>query len=451
MTTNPLAQNFNAPSRGNLRVSSPSKNFSSIGGYNEEIEQISYVVDYLKSPELYTQAGIAAPKGLIISGPSGIGKSLFAEAIAGQAGVSLLSVNAGELQTSFGGPPEAKILSIFEHAKTLSPCVLSLDGIENIAKRSNDNSGPLYSLLLTLLENDHPGVVVIATTEDVEQLNQAIVRPGRFDRHIILNYPRQPERVEILNVLLQGKQISQDVSLEDLSATAIGMSGAELASLVNDACHAAIKEGLGVLNSRHLESALMLQTEGVVRASTQDIEDLRLTAAHESGHAIVGHLVGRKVYKISVLPTQSSWGRTIYIPREGHSSSKDELVDFICIGLAGRAAEILMNTPAVGCADDLRKVKNIAKDMIHKEAMGKTILGQESEVEEILQTQLDRAIKLLEDNRFAWEGLRDTLVDNGHVLRPEFLDIMQKQDANKNICSKLKDLYNLLKSTYGAK
>lgn len=418
-----------------FRTHYPSKNFSALGGYEEILEEVSYLVDYLKGSPAYANLGISAPKGVIISGPSGVGKTLLAEAIAGQAGVPFIVINAAELQSSCDRNPECNLADMFEQAKAMAPCVVCLDDVEAIARNSEEirPCNPLQFQLLNLLANEHLGIVVLATTEDVEVLNPAIMRPGRFDRHINLELPTRQERKKIFQKLLQGKPMAEDVSLDDICMLTWRFSGAELIALINEAGLAAIKEKCEVLHARHFDWALMQMIEGSVKTNFQDSAARRLTAAHESGHAIVGHLLGRKIYKISVLPAQSSWGRTIYIPPEAHSYTKEDMANQICVGLAGRAAEILMDTPAMGCADDFRKAKAIAKDMIHKEAMGKTMLGQEDEVEEILQAQLARAIQILKENYVAWEQLREALVLQGQVTRPEFLKIVTSKPSLKDV------------------
>lgn len=412
------------------------KDLYMLGGYRAEVEQLADLVRYVQNPENFLASGVAAPKGVILSGPPGVGKSFLAEAIAGHAGVPLIMVGSGELESSIVSGQELRLKSLFEQAEQMAPCVICLDEFEAIAsKRMHEeaaNQGHMprvnsaINQLLTLLAREHPGVVVIATTNHYDSLDPAIVRPGRFDRHIPLSLPDKNDRKLIFDKYVEHKKLADDVSLDDLASLTAGFSGAKIAALVNEAVRAADKDHSDRIYMSHFDRAWMSLCEGIVAENHQDAESKLLLSAHESGHALVGHLLGRRIYKVSLLPSGGSLGRTMFtLPESYQNITKDDLGDEICMVLAGRAAEIIMQAPSVGSSSDLRRAKSIANEMLYQEAMGESILGSSGEVEQILQFQMARAIRILEENRATWEHLRDSLVEQDEVLRPDFLKLVR--------------------------
>lgn len=415
----------------------PKKDLYVLGGNAEVLDRVADTVRYLQNPEAFVKLGAKLPKGIILSGPPGVGKTLLAEAVAGHAGVPFILINGGEMERPFAGQAEAKLREFFKMADTMAPCVVCIDEIDAIGSK-RDPTSPMWansitSQLLTLLSQDHPGVIVMATTNFFKVLDPALVRPGRFDRHIVLSLPNLADREHILKIHTKDKKLSSNVSLKDLAALSAGFSGAKLAAWVNEAAICAIRQESIQIEEQHFEEARTLLSVGILRQSSPNPLQKQRTATHEAGHALVGHLLNRRIYRTTTRSSGNSAGHTEWIPLgDDLIPTKQELLDSICMLLAGRAAEQLFETPQAGSESDLEQAKEIAYRMVSDEAMGSTISGDPRDVEEILQEQMHHSCTLLKENRETWERVKNALIEHDELFRGDFLNVIE----GKSVVSK---------------
>jgi cell division protease FtsH len=415
----------------------PTADLNMVGGYADILEQVADLVRYLQDPQQFTTNGVKPPKGVILHGEPGVGKTFLAEAIAGHAGVPIIVIGAAELMNPYVGGSEEKLRKLFASAKATAPCVLCLDEIDSVATARLGNvthsvdhhHNTVVNQLLTLLAESNPGVVVIGTTNNFNMLDPAVIRPGRFDKHIYVPLPNQEERLRILTIHTKDKQLDQAVNLQHLSGLSGGFSGAKLAAWVNEAAIIAGRKKASSIDLFHFDEArdiIQFGTRGKMRL---DAEQKRKVAIHEIGHALVGHLLGQKLYKVSVRTTQGRDGYTEFLPNEeNRNKTKTDLEDIICYKLASRAAEQIAGFSQVGFLEDLKHSQEIAKRII-QEGMGVSLSGitQGMEVENILQEQMDRAKKMLKENEACFNRLVDGLIKNDVLYQNEFLDIINQK------------------------
>lgn len=422
------------------------KDLFGLGGYRGVLDNLADVVRYLQNPSKYTELGIQHPKGVILSGPPGVGKTHIAEAVSGHAGVPIIIISGPEIESTYVGESEKKLRDLFKQAQSISPCVVCIDEFDSIAakrlgpeggSRSTHYINSIVNQLLSLLSQDHPGVVVITTTNNYDMLDPAIVRPGRFDRHIALSLPNCDERKEILEIHTKNKQLSHNISIRDLAALSSGFSGAKLAGWVNEAAVFAAREGSSAIEIHHFDAARTLINQGVLTKGATDPLQKLASATHETGHAMVGHLLNLKLYKISTHQYGNSKGVTEWImPDTSRNLNKQELLNLTCMLLAGRAAEILFSTPAEGSENDLLRAKELAHNMVYKEAMGATICGSMMEVEALLQQEMNRATSLIKEHQKTCEQVRDALVEREEIFQTDFVKVIAGEKLPQKIRQK---------------
>jgi len=356
----------------------PHTTFADVAGYEGAKAELLEVVDYLRRPERYHKAGAVGPGGVLMVGPPGTGKTLIARAVAGEADVPFFSVSGSSFVELFVGVGAARVRDLFAQARQRSPSIIFIDEIDAIGQRrggramiSNDEREQTLDQLLAEMDGFDPatGVVVLAATNRPDVLDAALLRPGRFDRQVVIPLPNQAERLSILQVHCRAKQLAPDVDLVKVARSTPGFSGADLANLANEAAIVAVRDDRWVLTADDFDAArdriiLGRREKGTVLLS----DERRLVAAHEAGHALVAALSPRAdpVEKVSVLPSGQALGVTHQLPvDERHLYTKSWFEDFLTVRLAGRAAEqLLFGEGSSGAADDLAQATTVATRMV---------------------------------------------------------------------------------------
>src|SRR4051795_9838165 len=360
----------------------PSTTFSDIAGYDGVKLEIKEVVDFLRMPERFKEIGARVPKGILLVGPPGTGKTLFARAVAGEAGVGFLSVTGSDFMEMFVGVGASRVRDLFQQARKMGRAIIFIDEIDSIGRKRGAGLGGGHdereqTLNQMLAEMDgfetSEGIVIMAATNRPDILDPALLRPGRFDRQIIVPFPESSERKLILEVHSRDKRMGPDVDLEVMAKGTPGMSGADLANLVNEAALFAVRRGSKQIERIDFESARDRVIMGARRESlVLTAEEKRTTAYHEGGHAVLAAVLpnGDPVHKVTILPTGMALGVTQTMPEERHSLSKEYIEDRLCMALGGRVAEdLVFGHRTTGAADDLNKATSWARRMVREWGM----------------------------------------------------------------------------------
>ncbi len=362
--------------------------FKNVAGLEEEKEELEEVVDFLKAPKKYTQLGARIPKGIILVGPPGTGKTLLAKAVAGEAGVPFFSISGSDFVEMFVGVGASRVRDLFEDAKKNAPCIVFIDEIDAVARRRGTGMGGGHdereqTLNQLLVEMDgfgvNEGIIVMAATNRVDILDPAILRPGRFDRKVMVGKPDVKGREEILSVHAKSKPLSDDVSLRDIAQTTAGFTGADLENLLNEAAILAAKEGKSFITQADINSSFVKVGIGVEKKSRViSDKEKKITAYHEAGHAILFHVlpdVG-PVYTVSIIPTGlGAAGYTMPLPeRDEMFNTKGKMLQDIMVGLGGRIAEeLIFDDITTGASQDIKQSTALARAMITKYGMSDKI------------------------------------------------------------------------------
>lgn len=355
--------------------------FANVAGLKEEKEEFLEIVDFLKNPKKYTDMGARIPKGIILTGQPGTGKTLLAKAVAGEAGVPFFSISGSDFVEMFVGVGASRVRDLFSDAKNNAPCIVFIDEIDAVARRRGTGLGGGHdereqTLNQMLVEMDgfsnNEGIIVIAATNRADVLDPAILRPGRFDRKIAVGLPDIREREEILKVHTNGKAISDEVNLEEMARTTAGFTGADLENLVNEAAIMAVKESKRYIGAEEMKRAFIkVGIGGERRSSIISDKEKKITAYHEAGHAILFHLlpdVG-PVHTISIIPTSmGAAGYTMPLPeRDEKFGTKGKMKQTIIVSLGGRVAEeLIFDDITTGAVGDIKSSTKIARDMVTK-------------------------------------------------------------------------------------
>ena len=357
--------------------------FDDVAGADEEKEELREVVDFLQTPDKYTQIGARIPHGILLSGPPGTGKTLLARATAGEADVQFLSISGSDFVEMYVGVGASRVRDLFDQAKKVAPAIIFIDEIDAVGRKRGSGLGGGHdereqTLNQLLVEMDGfsrtEGVIVMAATNRPDILDPALLRPGRFDRQIRVGRPDVKGREEILKVHAKGKRLDDSVDLKVLARVTPGFTGADLSNLINEAAIMAARENRPVLNMKDLNDAMMKITAGPEKRSRViNRKDLRETAIHEAGHAVaMYHLpTQEKVLSITIVPRGQSLGATWHIPRDDSSSmTRNQMYEEIVSLLAGRVAEALfVGDISVGAANDIDRATKLARDMIARYGM----------------------------------------------------------------------------------
>jgi len=430
----------------------PTTTFQDVAGYNGVKQEISEVVDFLRTPARFRDIGAKIPKGVLLVGPPGTGKTLLARAVAGEAGVPFLSVSGSDFMEMFVGVGASRVRDLFQTARKQAPAIIFVDEIDSIGRKrgaglggGHDEREQTLNQMLNEMDGFDPaeGVVIIAATNRPDILDPALLRPGRFDRQIVVPLPDLDERLPILQVHCRGKRIGPDVDLDLVARGTPGMSGADLANLVNEAALHAVRRGSATIEMADFESSRDRVLMGQRRESlVLSDEEKERVAYHEGGHAVLAYVLEHAdpVHKVTILPTGMALGVTMQLPvEERHIHPRADIEDSLCVRMGGRVAEMLVyGDLSTGAANDLVGNTELARKMVREWGMseeigpmawgsqGQVFLGEDlmhtrdysedtsrvidDEVERILRTQEERAMELLTRHRGGLDKVAEALL-----------------------------------------
>ena len=362
--------------------------FAQVAGLQEEKEELEEIVDFLKAPKKYIQVGARIPKGVLLVGPPGTGKTLLAKAVAGEAGGPFFSISGSDFVEMFVGVGASRVRDLFEDAKKNAPCIIFIDEIDAVARRRGTGMGGGHdereqTLNQLLVEMDgfgvNEGIIVMAATNRVDILDPAILRPGRFDRKVVVGRPDVQGREEILKVHAKGKPLGDDVDLKQIAQTTAGFTGADLENLLNEAAILAAKDGRVYLQQEDVRKAFVKVGIGAEKKSRViSDKEKKITAYHEAGHAILFHVlpdVG-PVYSVSIIPTGAgAAGYTMPLPEKDEMfNTKGKMLQDITVALGGRVAEEeIFNDITTGASQDIKQATSLAKSMVTKFGMSEKL------------------------------------------------------------------------------
>ncbi len=469
---NSKAMNF-GKSRAKLSTDRDKKvTFAQVAGLEEEKEELEEIVDFLKSPKKYIQVGARIPKGVLLVGPPGTGKTLLAKAVAGEAGVPFFTISGSDFVEMFVGVGASRVRDLFEEAKKNAPCIIFIDEIDAVARRRGTGMGGGHdereqTLNQLLVEMDgfgvNEGIIVMAATNRVDILDPAILRPGRFDRKVMVGRPDIKGREEILKVHAKGKPLSEEINLQQIAQTTAGFTGADLENLLNEAAILAAKDNRVFLKQEDIKKAFVKVGIGAEKKSRVISEkEKRITAFHEAGHAILFHVlpdVG-PVYTVSIIPTgQGAAGYTMPLPeRDEMHLTKGKMLQDITVCLGGRIAEsLIFEDVTTGAVQDIRQATEAARDMVTKygfsEELGminystsddEVFIGRDightknfsegtaevidREVKKIIDTCHEKATGILKDHMDVLHKLAELLIEKERIGQDEFKSLFEHND-----------------------
>lgn len=428
--------------------------FDDVAGLDEEKEEMIEIVDFLKKPEKFKKMGARVPKGVLLYGKPGTGKTLIAKAIAGEADVPFISMSGSEFIEMFAGLGASRVRKLFEKARKLAPCIVFIDEIDAIGSRRTSNSGAEtennQTLNQLLVEMDgfssEETIIVLAATNRPEMLDKALLRPGRFDRQITIPVPDLKGRLEILKIHARDKKISDDVNLESIAEDTAGFTGAELENILNEAAIVATKNKHEDIENLDIEEAVKKVTVGLEkRGRVYSEKDKKLTAYHEAGHAVVSRYLPTQtnVKEISIIPRGVAGGYTMYKSDEDkYYISKTEMQEKLIALLGGRAAEkLVLNDISTGASNDIEIATKIARDMVTKYGMSDNLgpidfQGKEpyemqmfgenigdkigEEVKKLIDIAYSDALSLLQQHRDKLDMIAQALLEKEKINEEDF-------------------------------
>ena len=438
--------------------------FDNVAGLKEEKEEIEEIVDFLKAPGKYTKLGARIPKGVLLVGPPGTGKTLLAKAVAGEAGVPFFTISGSDFVEMFVGVGASRVRDLFEDAKKNAPCIVFIDEIDAVARRRGTGMGGGHdereqTLNQMLVEMDgfgvNEGIIVMAATNRVDILDPAIMRPGRFDRKIVVGRPDVGGREEILNVHAKAKPLAEDVDLKQVAQTTAGFTGADLENLLNEAAIHAAKENREYITQDDIKKSFVKVGIGAEKKSRIiSDKEKRITAYHESGHALLFHLlpdVG-PVYTVSIIPTGvGAAGYTMPLPeRDEMFNTKGRMLQEIIVDLGGRVAEeLVFDDITTGASQDIKQATKLAREMVTKYGMSENIglicyadddeevfIGRDlahtksysegiasaidAEVKSIIDDAYEKAKKMIDEHRDILDKCASLLLEKEKISKDEF-------------------------------
>lgn len=442
--------------------------FADVAGADEEKEEMSEIVDFLKDPKKYNELGARIPKGVLLVGPPGTGKTLLARAVAGEAGVPFFSISGSDFVEMFVGVGASRVRDLFGEAKKEAPAIIFIDEIDAVGRQRGAGLGGGHdereqTLNQLLVEMDgfgaNEGVIVMAATNRPDILDKALLRPGRFDRQITVNYPDVKGREEILKVHSRGKPLGPDVNLATIAKSTAGFTGADLANLLNESALLAVRHGKKAITQEEIEEATIKVVMGTEKKShIISDKDKKVTAYHEAGHAIVSYYLPTQdpVHQISIIQRGMAAGYTMYLPTEEKShTSKNQMLEQICSLLGGRAAEQLtQNDVCTGASNDIERATDLARKMVTKFGMSdklglvtyghdnnevflgrdfsstpnyseKTAAVIDEEIEAVVMKQYSKALELLNNAMPKLHDVAKVLFEKEKISGEDFRTIME--------------------------
>ena len=447
-------------------ISDKNVTFENVAGLKEEKHELEEIVDFLKEPTKYTEIGARIPKGILIVGPPGTGKTLLAKAVAGEAGSPFFSISGSDFVEMFVGVGASRVRDLFEQAKKHSPCIVFIDEIDAVGRRRGAGLGGGHdereqTLNQLLVEMDgfgvNEGIIIIAATNRPDILDPALLRPGRFDRQVVVGRPDVKGREEILRVHAEGKKLAKDLDLKVVAQTTAGFTGADLENLLNEAALLSARDNKDKIHMEELRRALVkigLGTEKKSRIIPE--KERRITAYHEAGHAILQELMEQldAVHIISIIPTGRAGGYMMPLPSEDKSyTSKKNMEQTLIVLLGGRIAEeLIIGDVTTGASSDIEKVTSIARSMVTRYGMsdkiGTVMLGEDQqevflgrdigggrnyseelasivdqEVSRIVTTAYSEATRILKENMDIMHKCADLLLEKEKITGEEFREL----------------------------
>ncbi|MGN8801030.1 ATP-dependent zinc metalloprotease FtsH [Candidatus Merdisoma sp. HCP28S3_D10] len=446
--------------------------FKNVAGLQEEKEELREIVDFLKLPQKYTQVGARIPKGVLLEGPPGTGKTLLAKAVAGEAGVPFFSISGSDFVEMFVGVGASRVRDLFADAKKNSPCIVFIDEIDAVARRRGSGMGGGHdereqTLNQLLVEMDgfgvNEGIIVMAATNRVDILDPAILRPGRFDRKIMVGRPDVRGREEILQVHAKNKPLADDVDLKQIAQTTAGMTGADLENLMNEAAILAARDNRPYITQSDIRKSFVKVGIGAEKKSRIVSEkEKRITAYHEAGHAILFHVlpdVG-PVYTVSIIPTGvGAAGYTMPLPEKDEMfNTRGKMLQDIEVSLGGRIAEeLIFDDITTGASQDIKQATRVARAMVtrygmsdelglvsydsdeevflgrdygHTKGYGENVAGKiDSEVKRIVDECYDKAKAIILEHRGVLDAAAALLLEKEKISRDEFEALFEKEET----------------------
>ena len=444
--------------------------FADVAGADEEKEEVAEIVDFLKNPQKFNELGAKIPKGVLLVGPPGTGKTLLARAVAGEAGVPFFSISGSDFVELYVGMGASRVRDLFNEAKKEAPAIIFIDEIDAVGRQRGAGLGGGHdereqTLNQLLVEMDgfsaNNGVIVMAATNRADILDKALLRPGRFDRQIVVNYPDVKGREEILKVHSRGKPLGPDVHLPTIAKSTAGFTGADLENLLNESALLAVRHGKKAITQEEIEEATIKVVMGAEKKShiVKD-KDKMVTAYHEAGHAVVSYFLPTQdpVHQISIIKRGMAAGYTMYLPTEekGHVS-KNQMLEQICSLLGGRAAEQLtQDDVCTGASNDINRATDLARQMVTKFGMSvrlglvtygndnnevflgrdfsstpnyseKTAAVIDEEIESIVMAQYQKALDLLQKAMPKLHETAKILFEKEKISGEEFRAIMEAE------------------------
>jgi cell division protease FtsH len=453
-----------------MSVDSPKITFRDVAGVDEAVEELHEIKEFLENPKKFQALGARIPKGVLLYGPPGTGKTLLARAVAGEAGVPFFSISGSDFVEMFVGVGASRVRDLFEQAKQNSPCIIFMDEIDAVGRHRGAGLGGGHdereqTLNQLLVEMDgfemKDNIILIAATNRPDILDPALLRPGRFDRQIVVDRPDRGGRKKILEVHTRGKPLAREIDVDVLAGQTPGFTGADLSNLVNEAALLAARNGKREITQNELEEGIMRVIAGPEKKTrVMSIKERRITAYHEMGHAIVGHFLPNSdpIHKISVISRGQALGYTISLPGEDKFlTTRAELQDTLAMTLGGRAAEeICFDEITTGASNDLEKVTATAKQMVMRFGMseklgprvfghdhGQPFLGREfsaepdysdeiareidDEIRRIVEIAHVQAKSILTEKRTELEKLSEILLKRETIEKLQFENLLEGQ------------------------